>query len=638
MAKKIDRAHMDSFIGGKKVKDGRQDEPTGERVNFQWWKAPDEDIAGQLAQTIKFIQRHQASRNEQLTVSTRLYGNSAVFNLIGTAFTRANSVNSNPMNTRISFNLCSSVIDTLVSMVARNKVVPTFVTNGGIWGMQKKAKDLSKFTEGCFYENGAHDKLVQQFRDAAVWGDGILHPFRTQDDRVAVERVLPHEIVVDLVESLAAAPRQMHRVKIAERGVILDQFPDYEEVINAAMPASYQEIGSQGTAADLITVSESYHLPSGPKAKDGAKVICVGDRFLERYEWERDYFPFIVRPYVQRLLGYWNQGACERLQVLQGEINRLMVLDQRSRWMQSSFKLLLENGSKVVTQHLNNDIGAIIHYTGTPPQYVCPPAINADNAVQINSLIDKGYKQEGVSEMAAASVKPEGLDSGKAIRAFSDIQSDRFLFIGQQSETAALELASQMIDEAKEIYKDKKKYTVVFPAVKFMETVDWRNINLTKDEYVMKAFPTSSLKDDFSGRLADIQEGMQAGLISPRVGKRLMAFPDVEMADNLSSAAEDLLHKIFEQMLDEGKYRPAEPTMDLVLAKELCLEYYNYADFMEAPEEKLRLLEKFNNSIQELMQPPTPVEANAPEVGAPQAVPAPAPVSNLLPNAPKMAA
>ena len=65
------------------------------------------------------------------------------------------------------------VVDTLTAQVAKNKVVPTFITSGGVWGMQRKAELLNKFIEGVFYENNAHETIVYGARDAGVcvWGD-----------------------------------------------------------------------------------------------------------------------------------------------------------------------------------------------------------------------------------------------------------------------------------------------------------------------------------------------------------------------------------------------------------------------------------------------------------------------------------
>lgn len=642
MANPISKASMTATDHtGKVIREGKKQKDTAELTKHYWWKADENEMAEQAAQTVKFIQQHQQGRLEQLVASTRLYGTAAATSLLGTAFTRAQSNTASPWNQRISFNVCQSVVDTLQAKIAKNKVTPTFVTDGGMWDMQKKSRDLSKFIEGCFYQNDSHREGAYVFRDAAVWGTGISHVYR-DDDNICTEKVYPHEIFVDTIEALSTDPRQLHRIKIVDRDVLAAMFEDDEEAQEAianAMPATYNDIGGSQTAADLVKVVESWHLPSDEDMSeedcDGLHIICIDDKVLFKEHWYKNYFPFVFMHYSRNMFGFWGRGACERLQNIQGEINRLMVLDQRSRWMMSSFKILVENGSKVVSQHLNNDVGTIVHYTGTPPQYVTPPPIDASNAQQIESLIQKAYQQEGVSQLSASSEKPLGLDSGKALRVYNDIEADRQLFTQQEMEVYYLELARQMIEVAKEIYADTGTYKVVFPAGRFMETIDWADIKLKEDEYVLKAFPVSSLSDDMAGRLQEVQELAQAGMISPRTARKLMRTPDLEMSDNLANAAEDLLCKLIEDILDKEEFQPPEPFYDLTLGKQLALEYYNYAKLHNCPDEVLDLLRQFMAQIDDLTQaaqPPMPAPMPGAAPGGAPANPTPTPQSPLIPN------
>lgn len=631
---KVDFTKMDKYIDGVLVKEGKPDEAS-EKAKLCWWRSRPETMAADVQGTIKFIQSHQPTRLEQLTMDTRLYSNSSTFNFIGPALSRTASTAANSVSNRISFNLCASVIDTLVSKIAKNKVVPTFITSGGVWGMQKKAEQLSKFTEGLFYDQDVHTKGVQAFRDGAVWGTGILHIYQDEDN-IKVERAMPHEFFVDQVEAITTHPQQLHRVKVADRDIIIefvknlggDDVDEKIEAVRNGTTAAYVDIGGVGTAADLVTVTESWHLPSGKDATDGLHVICCGDKVLFQEEWKKTYFPFVFFHYNKRLLGFWGQGACERLQNLQQEINRLMILIQRSMWMGGSFKVLVENGSKIVSQHLNNDVGAIIHYSGTPPQYITPPMIQQDIYPYVDALIAKGYQQEGVSQLAASSLKPQGVDSGAALRAFDDIADDRFLFIGQQMEEFYLEVARQMIEVAKEI-ATHKKFLVKYPGTMSFEEIDWKDIKLKEDEYVLKAYPTSSLPEDPAGRLQTVQEYAQAGFISPHAARRLLAMPDIEMSDKLANAAENNLHRIFEDILDKGEYVVPEPTFDLQLASMLYLEYYNFAALNNCPEDRMELLRQFKAQVDDLvgLTAPPPM----PQVQAP-ANPTPTPTSPMLPN------
>lgn len=639
--KKVQRSNMTQTVGGKVTRAPKEDSTQGK---FFWWKmredGDEDELAQQIAQTLKFIEKHQSARIQQLTVSTRLYGNNSAYNLIGSAFTRSSSAQASPSSSRIGFNLCSSVIDTLTAQVAKNKIVPTFITSGGVWGMQKKAEQLSKFSEGLFYENHAHEKITYQARDAGVWGDGIVHVFRGKDDRVKFERVLPHELCVDLVESLVKeTPGQLHRIKVADRGIMEEEFSDDEQAlahIRTVSPATDTVIGGNGTAADLILVVESWKLPSGPDAQDGLHVISLPDagKTLFKEEYKHDYYPFVDLQYSKRLLGYWGQGACERLQNLQGEINRLMILDQKSRWMQASFKILVENTSKVVSQHLNNDVGAIIRYTGTPPQYITPPAIDNSNAEKIAQLKRDGYEQEGVSQLSAANVKPLGINSGAALRTYDNIAEDRQLFFGQRVENAALEMIRQSIELVKEIAKEKKGYKVRFPNTNFIEEVDWNDIDLKMDEYWLKAFPTSELPQEPAAKLQTVQEYAQAGFISPRAARRLLSMPDVEMADKIANAAEDLICKSIEDIIYDNKFVRPDEEWDLMLAKQLSLQYMNFAKLNNCPKKNLNTLRKFMAVIDDEMKIAMPPAPTMDPSGAPGADPNATPQSDMIPNVP----
>jgi len=639
--KTVERRNMTQIVDGKVTREPKDDE-TNKRRYF-WWKKfdldtdeYDEQMASEIRSTVLFMQDHQSQRINQLVVSTRLYGNSSPYNILGAAFTRSSSAAPNPSGTRISFNLCSSVIDTLVSQVAKNKVVPTFITSGAKWGMQRKAENLTKFTEGLFYEQDAHDKITYQARDAGVWGDGHVYVYRTADDRVGIARVLPHEFVFDLIESLKGKLKQLHRVYIEDRSDLLAEFPDNEKEIDECGPASYHDIGGAGTAADLVVVSESWYLPSGKDKDNGCYVKQLFDtnKVLSKKRWAKDYFPFPDLQYCRRLVGVDGQGACERLQNLQGEINRLMILDQKSRWMGASFKILSHISDKIPSQHFNNEVGPILKWAGTiPPQYVAPSPIDPSNEEKINSLIQKGYQQEGVSQLSASNVKPLGVNSGQALRTYDQIAEDRQLFFGQRVETTALEITRQAIEVVKDIYKDKKSYVVQWPGTHFLESVDWADINLNMDEYWLKAFPTSELPEEPSAKLETVQEYAQAGFITPRAARRLLRMPDVEMADKLADAAEDLICKSIEDIIyDKEKVIP-DPEWDLMLAQDYCIKYLNYAKLNGCPKENIDMLRDFKSMIDDLIMqanpPPTPP---AGAQATPLANPAPTPTSPLIPN------
>ncbi len=172
-------------------------------------------------------------------------------------------------------------------------------------------KKLNAFLEGVFYENSTQDIGKIVFRDASVWGDGFIHVF-AKGDRVCHERVMSSEIFVDDVESLYGQPRQMHRVKQVDRQVLFDLFPDNADVIGGAKPSRTEEAG-RSIVADMITVRESWHLPSGPGADDGKHCITIDGAVLGEMEpWPHSFFPFARVQWSPRCL-------CRRRSPLRGQ-------------------------------------------------------------------------------------------------------------------------------------------------------------------------------------------------------------------------------------------------------------------------------------------------------------------------------
>lgn len=599
-----------------------------------WWACDKSERHQAVAKIVKALSQYDSKRETQYQISTRLYGNTNIMGLNGLSYAKITSVQ-NALKDRITYNVVQSAVDTVVAKIAKNKPRPLFLTSGGDYKIQRKAKKLNKFIDGLFYENGAYDLGTLVFRDSAVFGDGFIHVFEHYG-RVAFERVLPSEMYVDWVESFYGKPRQLHRVKNVDRQVLINLFPEKRDQIMACSGASADLVGTYQNVADQITVVESWHLPSGPDATDGLHTINITTTNLFEEEYTKDYFPFAKMAWCPRMYGWWGQGAAEQLQNIQLEINKILWIIQRSMHLSGTFKVLIENGSSIVTEKLNNDIGSIIHYNGTKPEYVVPPIVPAEFYGQFERLKQLAYEQVGVSQLSAASTKPAGLNSGKALREYNDIESDRFNTIGKSYEKLFLDLAKIAIGCAKDIYTREGKYEVKVPGKKFIETIDWNEIDLDEDDYVMQMFPVSSLPNTPEGRLQTVQEYMQAGIISPRAGRRLLDFPDLDQIEDLANAQEDYLHQILEKIVDDGEFTPPDPFDDLGLAQELSLEYYTRSKLQGVEEDKLELLRRFNDQVLVLMQKSMPP---APEMGmgAPQAAPAAPPVSDLIPNVPGVA-
>lgn len=604
-----------------------------------WCNMKGDELAGAISGIIKFLDTHQ-NRVQRDVDLVRLYGNASIMGLNTLGASQSSALNQ-PQQSRVTYNAIASAVDTVSAKIAKNRPKPLFLTSGGDYKMQRRAKKLEKWIEGVFYENQAYVEGAKIFKDGAVWGDGLSHVYSSYG-RIKFERVLPMELKVDEVEGMHGCPRQLHRVKDVDRSVLIAAFPKAKKLIQLAPRNSYGSRGKSDDISDSVTLRESWHLPSKPDAKDGKRVLTLGNGTIDVFDWNRDHFPFARFCWNPRLIGYWSQGGVEGCESLQLQINKVMWLMQRSFHLAGSFKILMENGSKIVPAKFNNDVGSIINYTNTKPEYVVPPVMPQEAYQYLLQCKNNVYEQFGVSQLSATAQKPAGLDSGKAIREYQDIESERFMVVGQNYERYFMDLAKLAVEEMREISEDNPKYDyeVRVPGKRSADTINWRDVSLDEDDYVMKIYPISSLPSDPEGQLSTISEYIQAGMMKVRTGRRLLNFPDLDAEEELADAQENYLHKIIEEIIEDGVYTPPEVYDDLALALELGLEYYAQGKCNGLEEEKLDLIRQF---IEDVKLKQAGADAGMQQLaggapGAPQAAPLPQPQSNLVPNVPGMAA
>jgi hypothetical protein len=617
-----------------------KDKAAPNATTYKWWKAESKKArAEQLIATASFLKEQQQYRYRQASIYSRLYGNHPIANFIGSSFKMGSGTGLGPQNLPIdrpTMNVVQSCVDTLVSKITQNRPKPTFLTDNGNYKERNLAKQLNGFIQGEFYQTNAYALGETLLRDAAVLGTGVIKIFE-KDKRVALERKLITELLVDPNEGLYGDPRQLMELALVDRSVLMEVFPEYRSVIEKAEQAYPDNSGeATRTVSDQVMVVEGWHLPSGKDATDGKHVIACSAGCILDEEYSKAKFPFVFMPYSSRMLGFEGQGLAEQLMGTQVEINKLLMTISTAINLVGVPRVFVEDGSKVVKSHLNNSIGAIVTYRGTKPQYEVAPCVPAELYQQLQRLIEYAYQQSGVSQLAASSKKPAGLDSGAALREYDALQSDRFAALSRRYDNVFIDLAYAITDLARDIAERDGSYTTVYPNKDGTKEIDLPGADMLQDP-IIQCYDSSSLPKDPAGRLQKITEMMQAQLLSPQEGRRLLDYPDLEQEETLANAGEERILKILDDIIDTGKYTPPDPFMNLDLATQKAVEYYNLYSAAKLEESKAQKLRDFFTQVQALKQaaqpPPMPVVAP----GGPQAVPQAPPVSDVLPNGPAAA-
>lgn len=599
----------------------------------RWWLAPDELLPASVMTQCAAIIQSDRGRIDAYNTYAKMYGTFTPTFWNGYQLTNSGRPQA-PMRERLTYNIAQSCVDTLTSLLVENKPKPQFLTNAGNSKVQRRAKKLDQYAYGLFYEQGVYQDAPKIFRDCAVFGEGIYHPF-TDNGQVKFERVLPYEILTDYLESHYGpkSTKTLHRVRNIDRTEFAEQHPDKRDEIMRLSGTAYFIAASNRSVGDTITVVESWRLPVGNRP--GLHTVVTDSSIIEKEEYNESFFPFAIMRYNPRLYGFYAQGMVEQLVPIQVEINRTLISIQRSLYQGGTHKIFVKAGSRIIKSHFDNMVGTILEYAGdTPPQYVVPQLVQPEIYAHLNSMVGMGYQLPGISQMGATSMKTPGVNSGKAMRTEQNIHTQRHETVDQMYQQWFIDLARICISVERKNMEKGIPRNVKVPGKRFIETIKWKDVDLDDDQFCLQIFPVSKLPTDPEGRLATISDYMQANLIDPQVGRRLLDNPDLDAEENLANASADYLHKILDDIVDSGKYTAPQGDDDLVKAKGLVLEYINQGKLNNLAKDRLEMLRTFNKQLDAAMIPPAPTmppPGQGPQGPAP-ANPLPPPTSELLPN------
>lgn len=530
----------------------------------------------------------------------------------------------------VSENVVKSVIDTARSMIASNRPKATFVTDGGNFSTQRRAKLLGKFTEALAHQVGIYETAPLIFRDACIFGFGAVKVFE-DDGKVAVERVIPDEIVVDENECRAAPPRQIHQRKFVDKNVLKGMFPDKADLIEEAHREDPYWTSYRRIANRQVVVIESWHLPSGEKGDKGRHQISVETGVLLREDYDEDCFPFVFYRWNPAVTGFSGPGLASELMGHQAEINR------KNRFVDAAMeriavpRIYVSPADAKIRVQLDNKIGNIC-VVKQKPIFETPGAIHPEVFNRLEQIKTSAFQFAGISQLSAQAKKPGGLESAVALREYNDIETNRFSIQAQAYEQFFLEVFRKMVRVAAEIGDG---LAVTWNARDLARRIDWSEVELDADTYSMGIEASSIISRTPAGRLQAVIELLQGGLIGPDEGRRLLGHPDLERETDLANAAIEDIEWTIEQLEDEGAEFPTpEPAQALELGLKRVQQNLLRCRALKAPEEVLQRHRDWLELAEFTLNPPPSPEEQMAAMAAPP-MPGMPPAGPMDPNQPQ---
>lgn len=593
-----------------------------------WWTHKAEEHAARKLENVIFdevssLSAAQTGRRNDNNIFLKLYGKSSTDGMIAKTY-KSPTLDATLPN-KLKMNIIKSIVDSGQARIAKSRPRVSFLTNNADRTQQEKAKNLEKFVFGYFLKNKIYKQQQTCFRDAEICDLSALHTF-VRDGQIVSERVFANELLIGEMDGYYGDPQTMYRYRWVPKWSLAQSYPEYEHDIEHAIAdftqLSYRPETVAGERFPYVIVVEAWKRaePGHP----GRYVRAINNKVLEDKEYDREYFPFVFHRWTEPTSGFYGESLTSQLVDVQVEINRLLR-DIQTRLHLGTPKIFIKTGTKFVKNHWSNEFGAMIEYAGdVPPRLEVFQTIHPELIQMLNWQMEQAYQKAGLNELFSQGAKPAGVTAAVAMREMDDIETARFALVAQSYEDSYIELAQHYIDCARELSENGDIIKIQAPARSFMEEIDWDDVNMDNDMFLIQKFPSSMLPERPEGRMQKVQEMIEAGFIDREQALQLLDLPDTEhwVKRELSGVA--AIDRRIEKILDKGQYVRPTPFLDLELAVNRATEELNLAEDQkfsseQTKEDRLDLLRRFIQECKTLGAAPMPAQPSVP-VSDPAAV------------------
>ena len=596
---------------------------TADELHFSpWFLEPKETAAETLVQNFDAVESCSQDRIDALNSYRNLYRDHGYAGIRPWSYRQ--SMGADPMPE----NMLRPLVDTLTAKLIRNRPRVTAATTGAGLEARQRARNLSLFWDGVWEQNRVHAQLGKYVRDGEVTGDGVWFVHREMNrartrGRIRIELVSVSELFVDDVEAFDGQPQTLYRRRFVSRHWLMQQFKDSPAAVKAIKTTARAEVDDTtkvvGPLMDLIVLLESWHLPSILDGDDGRYLMAVGDTSLRDAPWPYPDFPFVrFSPSPPMSCdGYWGTGMVEQLISAQRNLTDTAQTVLKAQRVLGAPWLLEEQNSNIQTSHLQNVVGTVVRYKGTPPQLHTPHPGSRQMYQDVAIRRQRMVEDSGVSRMSLTSNKPTGFDpSGRAIQELSDVETERFLEQGRALEESMVQLAKWTVWLARELDQELEGgYKLVARDGKEALELKWSDVDLDDDAFIMHNETSAWQSRSVSGKIADVERLANSGAIQdPVVFARMLQIPDVDAYLDQQGSPSRVVEMMAEVMLTTGTFVPPEPYMDIQPALfQMQLIYLSeVAKRKGANDKRLGLLRRWLEKAAAMLEPPAqPVDPAA---------------------------
>lgn len=565
----------------------------------KWWgkETPSEGRGPALWKHTRWIEDKQAAHHRRLLYNATRYSNRelAAFDW---GWGRFVSPSLTPYRENTE-NLVLSIVDTLVATVGKNKVKARPMTKDASFKLRRVSRKLDRYLYGEAKRLDFWELAKDAFRDCC-WGEvGTVFGYYDKSG-VCLERVFPDELIVD--NSLCPSdlcPPEIIRRRAIHIDSLLERFEDTltQEVKDRLYEESKSESGGwivdRPVAPGWLIVTEGHRLGYGEAS--GFHVVGTQNTTIFEEEWKEDFLPYANMHWMRPPSGFYCPSAAEQADPYQRRLDEINAVIRDAQDLMARPRIWAQIGSKLQVTQLDNRIGRVIQ-SATEPKPLNWQAVTPELYNERDRMVRTAYEYFGLTQLTAQGKLPAGarLDSSEALNEYNAIQDDRLADLAQRYERFQLSLYHLIINLSEKAHSDGVSLKTTWIAGRRVEEIDWADIDLSKDRYVIQIEPASTMSESSAAQKDLVSKLATSGILTREEFLMQLNSPDLQREVSLQVAAMEDIERVIE-LLEDGKWESPSPMQDLVKGSQRV----HYAllrlktEYDDVPPEVLRNFEKW---------------------------------------------
>jgi hypothetical protein len=566
-----------------------------ENKGIYWEEEKKPEDRGRAAYAaFKYVEDEQSVWRENTLDHVRMYRNIEMMGYYGRSAVTPVTMHRIPLSLNVVRNMANAVH----SRITRNKIKCIYQCKGADWGAKERSRKLEAFGTGLALKGKLHKKTAQAFVDLLITGTGVMKTFAIKSRKeVLFERIFSPNLMVDFAEGadVTQTPAHYYEVKFPSKHTLIRRYPNMRAEIEA-LPTLTSGDGDpfyalqESDASDKVKIVESLFIDPDDPARGILSIVGEGGIELTGGEWTAG-DPYSVMRWSTSNLGWYGMGLAEELKGIQSEINKLLRKIATAMGLLGNPYIFADRSSNIQKGNITDIPGSIILYNGKEPKINAPATVHPEMFQHLDRLYSRAYEIAGISQLSAHGEKPAGLESGRSLLVYDDIQdSDRFATVHEQWSELHVDCISKGVRAASLI----PDYEVPIYGKSSYEVIRRKDLDLKDDDWVIHPMPASMLGDTPAGQIEMVDMLAKRGYIENKSDLlEEIATPDVAAYLKRHTSPKRLIEKIIGSMLQGGEYIPPASELNLALCLDTAQLMYLEAQLDGCPEENLQKVDDF---------------------------------------------